>query len=79
MARRVEDWFRQAEKDLKHARNAINGDYEWACFAAQQAAEKALKSLYQSLGGEHFGHSVLKMLKQRIRRTRNYQRIGYEL
>jgi HEPN domain-containing protein len=39
------------------------GDYEWACFAAQQAAEKALKALYQSLGGESFGHSILKMVK----------------
>jgi len=26
------------------------GHYEWACFAAHQAAEKALKAVYQSLG-----------------------------
>ncbi len=64
MPRRVEDWLRQADKDLKHARNSLNdSDFEWACFAAQQAAEKALKALYQHLGGESFGHSLLKMLK----------------
>ncbi|MDI6716840.1 MAG: HEPN domain-containing protein [Actinomycetota bacterium] len=63
MPRRVDDWLRQADKDLKHARNALrDGDYEWSCFAAQQAAEKALKALYHSLGGESLGHSTLKML-----------------
>jgi HEPN domain-containing protein len=65
MPRRVDDWLRQADKDLKHARNAIeDGDFEWSCFAAQQSAEKALKGLYQSLGGESFGHSILRMLKE---------------
>jgi HEPN domain-containing protein len=64
MARRVNDWLRQADKDLKHAKNALeDGDYEWSCFASQQAAEKALKALYQALGGEAIGHSILKMLK----------------
>lgn len=65
MPRRVDDWFKQAEKDLKHARHSLEKkDYEWACFASQQAAEKALKSLYQSLGGEFFGHSISKMLHE---------------
>ena len=49
----------KAEGDLRHARNAAqSGDYEWACFAAQQAAEKGLKAVVQSLGGEPWGHSV---------------------
>lgn len=56
MATRVEDWLRQADKDLKHARNSVaDGDYEWACFAAQQSAEKALKALYQKLAGRATG------------------------
>lgn len=64
MATRVEDWLRQADKDLQHARNSLkDADFEWACFAAQQAAEKALKALYQKLAGESFGHSILKMMK----------------
>ncbi|MEM2815815.1 MAG: HEPN domain-containing protein [Candidatus Bathyarchaeia archaeon] len=29
------------------------GDYEWACFAAHQAAEKAVKALYKALGLEY--------------------------
>ena len=64
MARRVSDWLRQAEKDLRHAKNSLNTqDFEWSCFAAQQAAEKALKALYQHIGGESFGHSLLRLLK----------------
>jgi len=42
-------WSRQAEKDLKASKNSLkSGDYEWACFQAQQAAEKALKSILYS-------------------------------
>lgn len=63
MVRRVEDWFRQAERDLAHARHAAEkAEYEWACFAAQQAAEKALKALFQALGGEGYGHSLTRLL-----------------
>lgn len=63
MPSRQSDWYRQAEADLRHARNAReSGDYEWACFAAQQAAEKAVKALIQSLGGEGWGHSVTILL-----------------
>jgi HEPN domain-containing protein len=59
MVNRHADWLRQAEADLRHARNALDdGDHEWACFAAQQAAEKALKALVQARGGEAWGHSV---------------------
>jgi len=61
--RRSEDWLRQAKKDLRHAENSVQmGDYEWACFASQQAAEKAVKALFQAIGGEAFGHSVSKLL-----------------
>jgi HEPN domain-containing protein len=51
MGNRYADWFRQAEADLRHARNAQeDGDFEWSCFAAQQSAEKALKAVFQKLG-----------------------------
>ncbi len=63
MVSRSSDWLKQALRDLNHARKSIElGDYEWACFAAQQAAEKAVKALYQRLGIEVFGHSVSRML-----------------
>ncbi|MQX36256.1 HEPN domain-containing protein [Roseospira navarrensis] len=43
--RRATAWLRQAERDLAHARRSAElGDPEWACNAAQQCAEKALKA-----------------------------------
>jgi len=65
MAKRFKDWMSQAEKDLEHAKKSLKmQDYNWACFASQQAAEKALKSLYDFLGGEGWGHMVIKLLKE---------------
>lgn len=44
-------WLRQAERDLRHARrSAGQQEPEWACYAAQQAAEKALKAVLIDLG-----------------------------
>jgi len=61
---RAHDWFRQAIKDLEHAKKSLAmGDYEWACFASHQAAGKAVKALYQELGIEIWDHSVSKMLE----------------
>lgn len=62
--RRSQDWLRQAELDLATARdNQRSGHYEWACFAAQQAAEKAVKALHESVGTEAWGHSVVELLR----------------
>ena len=64
MVSRAGDWLRQATRDLEHARRSVElGDYEWACFAAQQAAEKAVEALYQKLGIEVWGHSISRMLE----------------
>jgi HEPN domain-containing protein len=61
---RTKDWFRQSQKDLQHAKRSVDaGDLEWACFAAQQAAEKAVKSLYQSIHVDAIGQSVSRMLR----------------
>jgi HEPN domain-containing protein len=63
MPERHADWLRQAERDLAHAqRAAADKDYEWSCFAAQQAAEKAVKALYRKLGAAAWGHSVTMLL-----------------
>ena len=65
MPERAGDWLRQAERDVAHARrSATDGDHEWACFAAQQAAEKALKAAHQAQGGEGWGHSVARLLRE---------------
>jgi len=54
---RWRDWWEQARRDLAHAQHAtVDGDHEWSAFAAQQAAEKALKALIQAFSGEPWGH-----------------------
>ncbi|MDQ7040160.1 MAG: HEPN domain-containing protein [Rhodothermus sp.] len=61
---RARDWWVQAEADLRHARHALEDeDFEWACFAAQQAAEKALKAVFEQRGQQVWGHSVTRMLQ----------------
>jgi predicted nucleotidyltransferase len=63
MPSRYEDWLRQAQRDISHAQNALeDGDYDWACFAAQQAAEKAVKALLRFLAADAWGHSVSLLL-----------------
>jgi HEPN domain-containing protein len=64
MADRSKDWLAQAQRDLNHAVDASDhGHFEWACFSAQQGAEKAVKAIYLHLHGEGWGHSVLKLLQ----------------
>lgn len=63
MPSRYLDWLRQAEADLRHARNALaSGDYEWSCFAAHQAGEKALKALFRRLGMDAWGHTLTVLI-----------------
>ncbi len=63
MGNRYADWFRQAEADLRHARNSLEDrDFEWSCFAAQQAAEKALKAVFQKLGMDAWGHTLTALI-----------------
>lgn len=62
---RSRDWMDQAEGDLRHARNDLQGEfYDWACFSAQQAAEKAVKAVFQRMGAEAWGHSVADLLTE---------------
>jgi len=50
MPNRARDWFNQAIRDLEQAEDSRRwGRHEWACFAAQQAAEKAVKALHLHL------------------------------
>ena len=54
--------MRQAEADLRHARHAHDDDdYDWSAFAAHQAAEKAIKAVFQRLHLDAWGH-VLSVL-----------------
>lgn len=65
MANRAHDWLAQAERDLRHAeRSRRAGEHEWVCFAAHQAAEKAVKALHLHLGQEAWGHVVARLLSE---------------
>lgn len=64
MPPRTDDWFHQAERDLAQAEVARGaGHHEWACFAAHQAAEKAVKALHLARGQEAWGHVVARLLE----------------
>jgi hypothetical protein len=44
MANRADDWLAQADRNLAQARESGGqARHEWACFAAQQAAELAVR------------------------------------
>lgn len=63
MPTRARDWLRQALRDHDQAEDSRRaGRHEWACFAAHQAAEKAVKALHLHLGQEAWGHVVVRLL-----------------
>ena len=65
MPNRADDWLNQAVRDLDQARDSQGADrHEWACFAAQQAAEKAVKALHLHSGQEAWGHVVARLLRE---------------
>ena len=65
MPNRARDWLNQARRDLDQAEDSRRaGRHEWACFAAQQAAEKAVKSLHLHLGQEAWGHVIARLLRE---------------
>jgi len=69
----TERWLTQAKRDLKAAKDsARNENYEWACFQAQQAAEKAVKALLYAYGASAWGYSVVELL-EKIEKYVQYQ------
>lgn len=64
MANRAQDWLKQAQRDLEQAESSRSaGRHEWACFAAHQGAEKAVRALHLHLGQEAWGHVVARLLR----------------
>ncbi|MCE4621675.1 MAG: HEPN domain-containing protein [Desulfurococcales archaeon] len=56
-------WAMMAEATLASAEgDRDRGDYNWACFKAQQAAEIALKALARGAAIPVYGHSVSRIL-----------------
>ena len=62
----AERWYGQARFDLEAARASLAaGHHEWACFQAQQSAEKALKALLMRQGKRQFlSHSIHDLLAE---------------
>jgi HEPN domain-containing protein len=77
---RSADWLRQAKRDLAKAKLDLDeGFYEWCCFTAQQAAEKAVKAVYQYRNESARGHSVTKLLlglRGKLKATENLLNAG---
>lgn len=65
MSNRWADWLEQAQHDLEQAEaSKEDGRHGWACFAAHQAAEKAVKALHLHHGQEAWGHVVASLLAE---------------
>jgi HEPN domain-containing protein len=63
MVNRSRDWFLQAEHDIEQAEaSRTAGRHDWACFAAHQAAEKAVKALHLDLSQEAWGRGAARLL-----------------
>ncbi|RKZ22881.1 DNA-binding protein [bacterium] len=62
---RSRDWIEEAKGDPEHAISDMErGFYNWACFSAQQSAEKAVKAVFQKMGAEAWGHSIADLLEE---------------
>jgi HEPN domain-containing protein len=65
--------MRQAEADLSLARHARDGGHhEWAAFAAHQAAEKAIKAVFQKRHRDAWGHMLSVLLASLVEETPGY-------
>lgn len=62
-------WLKQAEADLKAAKDSLeDGNYEWSCFQSQQSGEKALKAcLYEKGYTSVVTHSLKELLRECLR------------
>lgn len=75
-------WFQQASYDLQAVRWNMEGRfYDTACFLAQQAGEKALKSLLYYLGARRVAlltHSLLEMVQEAAKKVKALERLFEE-
>ncbi|CAD6492456.1 MAG: HEPN domain protein [Candidatus Argoarchaeum ethanivorans] len=64
--RETKKWRTQAEEDLKAAKDSLKSrHYNWACFQAQQSAEKTLKFFLYSHGYTSIiTHSIKELVRE---------------
>lgn len=70
-------WLRQAEADLKAAKDSAHDEnYEWCCFQSQQSAEKALKAYMYNLGYTSLTtHSIKLLVKESARENDDFSQL----
>jgi HEPN domain-containing protein len=57
-----ERWRREADRALEGARLQAEGAlHNWACFAAEQAAQLGMKALLHGLGRGPWGHDLVRL------------------
>jgi HEPN domain-containing protein len=55
-------WRTEADRALRHAELAADdGLHNWACFAAEQAAQLAVKALLHGVGRGPWGHDLVAL------------------
>ncbi len=65
-------WLDEAFWDLEAAEDLLQTKkFNYACFHAQQSAEKALKALLRSINENSWGHSVRYLLERYEKKTRS--------
>ena len=58
-------WLQQARTDLEASTDSRTaGHYEWACFQAQQAAEKGMKAIWFHYSHDPWGDSLAPISHQ---------------
>ncbi len=63
MTHRWKDWLAQSKHDLGQAvASQRDGRHDWACFAAHQAGEKAVKALHLAQGQKVRGPVISRLL-----------------
>lgn len=73
-------WLKQAEADFVAAQDSLkSGHYEWSCFQAQQAGEKALKAyLYEKGYTSIVTHSLKELVRECARLDGVFETIAQE-
>lgn len=71
-------WLKQAEADLKAAKDSLDdGNHEWSCFQSQQSGEKALKScLYEKGYTSIITHSLKELTRECSKLSESFKTIS---
>jgi len=77
MRKEAKRWLRQAEADLKAAKDSLkDSNFEWSCFQAQQSAEKSLKAYLYNLGHTSImTHSIRILIKECGKKQKDFLKL----